>query len=648
MQATPAMREWVGCVIAGLLLSAGFATPAHAQRADENVTTSADDAFGASIGSEAVGIYASGNVRGFSAFDAGNARIEGLYFDEVGGITDLLQSGTDIRVGIAAFGHPFPAPTGIVDSRLRRVTATHPVVTLKLNSGDYLGIDASLEAAIPIAANLGINAAIGYFDEPYPDGASAWFLSYGAVTRWRPSEEIELTGLYSRYDYGDEEQGPQIFTSGAFLPPRIERRRFFGQQWAEWSGYSQNVGGLARGAWGAWRIDAALFNSRFTQDDYASTWFADVGRDGRGDRFVLSGRDQRFASTSGELRITRDLREGPRQHRFIASLRGRDRVSDFGGFDVRRLDPGAIGVPDPVAEPMRSFGELTRDRVQQRAYAIGYDLRWQGVAELNLGLTQSDYRVSVTQPNAAPANRRDRNWLWNAAIALNITAQLSIYGATTRGLEESGTAPSNAANADAVLPALRTRQWELGVRYRLTETIRLVSAWFDLTKPYFEIDRTDNVYRVLGDVRHRGVEMSVSGDLTDNVTLVAGAVFLNPQVTGEAVEDGRLGRRPIGRTRTLVDASLDWRLPFAAGWSVDARLLYEGERFADARDLLTIPARATLDLGARYRLTIGRTPAVLRLRLANATNVYGWRVFGGGGFQYNAPRRASLSITADF
>jgi iron complex outermembrane recepter protein len=634
-------------ILFALLASSAFA-PAYSQRADENATTAAEDGFGKSVGSESVGVYANGQVRGFSAYDAGNARIEGIYYNEDGGITDLLQSGSDIRVGLTAFGQPFPAPTGIVDTELRRVTSDRTIVSVRLNSGEFLGADATVEAAIPVTPNFGVNTALGYFDDEYPDGASAWFVSYGAVARWRPAKDTELTALFSRYDYGDEEQGPTIFSAGAFLPKRIERRVFFGQQWGQWSGHSQNIGGIAKTKLGDWRIEAGLFNSRFTQDDFASAWYDDVDTSGIGTRYMLSGKDQRFASTSGEARIIRDLKDGKRLHRFIASVRGRDVDADFGGYDLANLGLGEIGVPDPEPEPKRIFGALTQDSVKQRSFSAGYELIWQGVGELNIGLTRSDYRKQVSEPGRTPISRRDRDWLWNAALAVPVTKRLTLYTATTRGLEESGTAPGNAANANEVLPALRTKQVEAGLRYRLTDKIRLAGAWFDLRKPYFEIDQADNVYRILGEVRHRGVELSLSGEPVTGVSLVAGAVFLDPVVTGDAVDDGRLGRRPIGRTRTLVDASLDWTPIGQTSISLDLRVLYEGSRIADTLNRFAIPARATLDVGGRYRFKLGKSPATFRLKLANATNVYGWRVFGGGGFKTNTPRRLTASITADF
>jgi iron complex outermembrane recepter protein len=218
---------------------------------------------------------------------------------------------------------------------------------------------------------------------------------------------------------------------------------------------------------------------------------------------------------------------------------------------------------------------------------------------------------------------------------------------TTRGLEESGTAPSNAANANEALPALRTRQMEAGLRYALPANMRLVAAMFDIRKPYFEIGTTDNVFRTLGNVRHRGVELSLSGEPVKGLNLVIGALLLQPRVTGEAVDDGRLGPKPIGRTSTLID-NLDYRFPTFDALSLDIRLQYEGNRVANAENTLNIPARATIDLGARYRFKIGNSPATLRLSATNITNVYGWRVFSGGGFKSNAPRTSSLSLTADF
>ena len=67
----------------GLTLAlAMLATPAMAQvnRTDDNAVTSADDAFGQSVGNERGGLYGADDVRGFSPVEAGNGRINGLYF----------------------------------------------------------------------------------------------------------------------------------------------------------------------------------------------------------------------------------------------------------------------------------------------------------------------------------------------------------------------------------------------------------------------------------------------------------------------------------------------------------------------------------------------------------------------------------------
>ena len=91
---------------------------AMAQRTSENLVTQSADAFGKTIGSEKIGLYNAEDVRGFNPVDAGNVRIEGLYFDHVERVPARIVEGSTVRVGLSAQGVPFPAPTGIVDYNL--------------------------------------------------------------------------------------------------------------------------------------------------------------------------------------------------------------------------------------------------------------------------------------------------------------------------------------------------------------------------------------------------------------------------------------------------------------------------------------------------------------------------------------------------
>ncbi|MGQ3178142.1 MAG: hypothetical protein ACT6SC_11160, partial [Blastomonas fulva] len=128
---------------------------------------------------------------------------------------------------------------------------------------------------------------------------------------------------------------------------------------------------------------------------------------------------------------------------------------------------------------------------------------WQGLSEINFGLQKTRYRKKVRAPGLAPTANADSPILWNASAVLTAMDGIVLYAATTRGLEESGTAPSFAANANLSLPALRTRQVEAGVRWTLTKDVKLIAGLFDVRRPYFELD-ADNVFRVLGEVKHRG------------------------------------------------------------------------------------------------------------------------------------------------
>ncbi|MBT7451194.1 MAG: TonB-dependent receptor, partial [Rhodospirillaceae bacterium] len=88
------------------LLTAG---PVKAQRAGENAVAEADDAFGTVVGSEEIGLYSSSSARGFSPSQAGNLRINGMFFDQATAPNLRIRRGSTIHVGISAQGYPLPA-----------------------------------------------------------------------------------------------------------------------------------------------------------------------------------------------------------------------------------------------------------------------------------------------------------------------------------------------------------------------------------------------------------------------------------------------------------------------------------------------------------------------------------------------------------
>lgn len=627
-----------------------LAASAHAQRADDNAVTAAEDAFGATIGSESIGLYSPSQVRGFSPVTAGNVRIEGLYFDRQGSLPARLVEGSTIRVGLSAQSYPFPAPTGIVDYRLQKVEDSRLVsVVGALNA--YAAPSLELDAKLPlIDERLGIAAGVSYAHEEYYDGSDAPYWRAAAVPRWRPNEHIEVIPFFALVRGRDEEVAPTIVTAGSYLPPEIRRRRYFGQQWADAQQQSTTYGVLTKARIGAnWALAAGVFESIYDLQRGFAELYLDTMPDGLTRELVIADPQQRYASTSGELRLSRSLTEGPRLHVLHASLRARQQDNRYGG-SAAPLDVGVRRLGERIAIPRPAefaFGERTQDTVRQSTFALGYEGRWRGLGEASLGVQRTSYEKQIDQPQLPQTSTRDEPWLVNATVAAHVSEDVALYAGYTRGLEESGIAPADAANRNQALPAIRTQQMDLGVRWSINSNLRLVAGGFAVEKPYFTTDER-NVFTTLGDVRHRGVELSLAGALTQTLSVVAGAVLTEPRVTGEAVESGRLGNRPVGQTRRQLRANLEYRPPIVPGLSFDVAVANNGDRTASRDGRSEVPGHTLIDIGARYRFKMGKVPATLRVQAANITDVFTWNIYGSNSFGLTDGRRVSMQLATDW
>jgi iron complex outermembrane receptor protein len=630
-----------------------FATPAWGQRANENAVSAADDAFGSSVGNEKIGLYNVADVRGFSPIHAGNIRIEGLSVTEHGGFTSRVVSGSTMRVGLTAQSYPFLAPTGIADFSLRssgNEAVLSPVLYLGPNKTAALDVDAQ----VPIVRDrLSVAAGLTYRYDEGVIGEDIRILQGGGVLRWRPSDQVEFKSFYGRMEFLDDRTVGSIFSGGPYLPTKVERR-YFGLDWTQSETKRQFYGGVGSAQLSDnWQVRAGLFRWEDRQNLGLFELYRNVQPDGSAQRTLVATKDQTAASTSGEVRSSYSVTEGARRHTIHLAARGRDTQRAYGGADVRDLGPAVIGRRIDVLEPDFHFGPLTRDEVRQITGGIGYEGRWPGVGELSLGVQKTDYEKNTLIPDRPTLTTNDSPWLYNATLALHLMDGLVAYAGYTRGLEESGVAPSNAVNRNSAPPALRTSQRDAGIRYAILPRLSLVAGLFDVRKPYFNID-PDRVYRELGTVWHRGMEFSLAGQPIEGLSVVAGAVFLDADVSGEAVDLGIIGPKPVGTTGRTIRANFDYRLPFFEPFSVDLGITSLAGKVASAleyeelggRQLMTEP-RTTFDMGARYRFRAGATPATLRAQVTNVFNVYGWDVSANSSFRFSDTRRFLLSLAAD-
>lgn len=635
-----------GYSFSAAIAAAFCSTCAFAQRTTDNATTQSRDAFGKRVGDEQIGIYGPTDVRGFSAVDAGNTRIEGLYFQQQAGPTDRLIEGSTMRVGISAQGYPFPAPTGIADYSLRK-PGDKRLLSMVARVGPYDSVVGQLDLSLPIdGTRLGVQTGIAYYGDTQQFGGTPRHLSIGVTPVWRPSEGVEIMPFWSSIKTSSQEAQTLVFPAGDYQPPRVKRTVFAGQPWATYEGRSWNTGLIVKAPVLGFDIAAGLFRSVSHNEQNMIDLLLGVTPDGKAaDRLVIADQGNVFAATSGEFRVSRNFDEGKRRHIFIATVRGRDQRRSYGGADAVSLGPTIWGEVDYRPRPDFEFGAKTRDHVQQMTAGVGYQLKWLGVGEFGVGVQKTDYRKSVAAPNGALPVSKDSPWLLNANAAIDLTDSLVAYGSYARGLEESPVAPDISVNRNEAPPAIKTEQKDAGLRWQIADNFSAIAGVFEITKPYFNLDAANN-FRSLGELRHRGLELSVAGSIAKGLNIVAGTIFLDADVLGEEVRSGKIGDKSVGSVERHSVASIDYRFPNSP-FSVDAFLEETGRRVANAANTFYVPSRAVLALGGRYRFKAGRSNALVRAQVGNVFNNYGYVVGGSGSYLYNYTRRYTLTFTTD-
>lgn len=298
----------------------------------------------------------------------------------------------------------------------------------------------------------------------------------------------------------------------------------------------------------------------------------------------------------------------------------------------------AQALPAPADVPTVSESRLSSLAVSDTAAM--FDQRLQ----LTLGLRHQRIESDNVGPAGALSSRYDRGALTPlVAVVVQPWSGVSIYANRIEGLSKGDIAPDGASNAGEVFAPYRSVQYELGARLQRGGTLATVSV-FQIRRPGGRTDGTAFVTDV--EQRHRGVELSLHGEPTTGVRLMASTMLLDAEVTRGAA--GGNGVRPIGTPALLANLAAESDVRVVPGMTLTAAAVYTGRQYVNAANTQSIPAWTRIDLGLRYRPpAFGAT--TFRLLVRNVLDRHYWAAVDSfGGLAQGEPRTLLLSATYRF
>ena len=238
---------------------------------------------------------------------------------------------------------------------------------------------------------------------------------------------------------------------------------------------------------------------------------------------------------------------------------------------------------------------------------------------------------------------------------LKLTEQISLYASYTQSLKPTSTiAPltggvvigSNIAPEEGV-------SWESGVKFDLNQRLSGTMALYDIDKKNVLVSQLNSAtsvveYRTAGKVRSRGVEIDVTGKLTDNWSMIGSYGYTDARVTEDPTLAGKALQNAALNTGSLY-LVYDFGTVLPGRLRVGAGAHYVGDRPGDAANTFILPSYVVADAFVTYETKYQTLPVIYQLNVKNLfDNVYYPSAVSNLNVAVGDARRVSLSATLKF
>lgn len=370
--------------------------------------------------------------------------------------------------------------------------------------------------------------------------------------------------------------------------------------------------------------------------------------------------------SENEKRLTRSLKGELSGSVTLAGMRHELRLEVLRSLYSTDLKPQAYNysgemnlsapyAPQPANPTMNDASPNRWERTTELSVQDTIQLASNWTAWLGLRHTRLNRHSVETDGDKDIRIEQTLNTPW-AALGWTFAPKTQAYVSWGEGMETKA-APRRLSsppdNAGQILPALKSRQTELGVKGQYANA-HASAQWganlFEIRRP--QADTVGNTYQLDGDARHRGAEAFWQGRM-GAWGLGGSVMFIDAERRGSQI-DGVSGKNPVNVPERALKLSGSYN--FHAPWAttIQADVVHEGQRWVDSANTIRLPSWTRVDLGVRTVQPLSDQRSITwRLGVVNAFNKRAWReapsMFGGHTYLFQIPERTiTASAQIDF
>lgn len=588
--------------------------------------------------------YASAvNIRGFSG--AGNLNIanDGLRFSTLADAGNFLEETEQLEVitGLTGFLYGPATPGGLANYVLKRPTyETYRSVTLGNAGGDNYYLHGDFGGKIDDEGKFAYRLNV-----LTQDGQTAIDMQkrrrelISLAVDWNVSDDLqiqfdashkktEIHGLTSYWYFGDQALRPRA--------SQLDNNKLYSQKWA-FSDNETDKGGV-RAKWrlnDTFTLRGAFATQKFTEENtYTGPTVYSPG--------VYTQPLYAFApiehqENSAYLFLDAAFETGAIGHKMTLGYQGNDsRIKQYedhipsDGSQYADVGGGALpfGSSEQVSKPGYSIGHGSKHLAstsQSNNFLIGdvitFNDQWSSI----VGVTRTQiksYANDFIYSSPAKKTRYDESKTSpSVSLIYKPVPWLTTYATYIEGLQAGGTAPYNAMNAGEIFAPQVSKQYEVGAKATVGDAL-LTLALFNIEKPNGYLDG-DMVYTENGTQVNNGLEFSVTGKVTPELTVIGGFTLLDPKVK-DADNKANDGNAPVDVAKQLAKLYAEYDINAVPGLALTGGAFYTGKQYTDVANDYQLPSFTTFDAGARYRMKVSQNDLTLRMNVSNLANKDYW------------------------